>query len=63
MGKKEKAHRQKVAKRNEKIKSEKTRMQRVFNTILQERMEQMKKDDLKVQVGDTPVNFDVVQPK
>lgn len=62
MGKKDKEHRKKVAKRNQKIASEKVRMQREFNAILQERMNQMKKEDLKVQVGDSPVNFDVVQP-
>lgn len=60
MGKKDKEHRKKVAKRNQKIASEKIRMQREFNAILQERMNQMKKEDLKVQAGETPIDFDVV---
>jgi hypothetical protein len=61
MGKKAKEHRKKVAKRNQKIAAEKTKMQRVFNKLLEEQMEKFKENEnLNVQVGDKPVEFSVV---
>jgi hypothetical protein len=63
MGKRAKEHRKKVAKRNQKIAAEKTKMQRVFNKLLEEQMEKFKEgEELGVQVGDKPLEFSVVDP-
>jgi hypothetical protein len=61
MGKRAKEHRKKVVKRNQKIAAEKTKMQRVFNKLLEEQMEKFKEsENLNVQIGDKPVEFSVV---
>jgi hypothetical protein len=64
MGKAKKEHRAKVAKRNQRIASEKTKMQKAFNKLLQEQMEKFKEaeedDGLKVQMGDSPIEFNVI---
>lgn len=63
MGKKAKEHRAKVAKRNRKIADEKTKMQRLFNSMLKEQMEKLQNgEQLNVQIGDNPVDFSVVDP-
>jgi hypothetical protein len=67
MGKREKEHRKKVAKRNQRIASEKTKMQKAFNKLLQEQMEKFKESEQKeevkefdVQVGGSPIEFNVI---
>lgn len=61
MGKKAKEHRKKVAKRNQRIENEKTKFQRQFNKLLKEEMDKLQKnDELSVQIGDKPVNFEFV---
>jgi hypothetical protein len=56
MGKREKEHRKKVAKRNQRIADEKTKMQKVFNKLLKEQMDKFKESEgLEVQVGDSPI--------
>ena len=64
MGKAKKEHRAKVAKRNQKIALEKTKMQNAFNKLLKEQMEKFKESEenegLNVQVGDSPIEFNIV---
>lgn len=61
MGKRDKEHRAKVAKRNQRIASEKTKMQKAFNKLLQEQMEKFKESEgLEVQMGDSPIEFNVI---
>lgn len=72
MGKREKEHRAKVAKRNQKITTEKSKMQKMFDTLLSEQMEKFKQssdelqeegiENLNVQVGSSPVEFTIVDP-
>lgn len=63
MGKKDKAHKAKVAKRNQRISQERSKMQRVFDKLIAEQMEMFKqKDNLDVKVGDQPVKFEVIDP-
>ena len=64
MGKKTKEHRKKVAKRNARIKQEKSGMQKAFEILMQQQIEKMKNDEnLKAQVGDQDLNFEVVEEK
>ena len=63
MGKATKEHRAKVAKRNAKIKQQKSGMQKAFDLLLQQQLEKMKEQDVKVEVGGTEVNFEVVEDK
>jgi hypothetical protein len=63
MGKAAKEHRAKVAKRNAKIKQQKSGMQKAFDLLLQQQLEKMKEQDVKVEVGGTEVNFEVVEDK
>jgi hypothetical protein len=61
MGKAAKAHRQKVAKRNAKIKQQKSAMQKAFDTLLKAQMDEMiNKDNTKVQLGENDYNFEVL---
>jgi hypothetical protein len=67
MGKRDKEHRAKVAKRNQKIASEKTKTQNAFNKLLKEQMEKFKESELNeegkefdVQVGGSPIEFNVI---
>jgi len=72
MGKREKEHRAKVAKRNQRISTEKSKMQKMFDTLLAEQMEKFKQssdelqeegiENLNVQVGSSPVEFTIVDP-
>jgi hypothetical protein len=63
MGKAAKEHRKKVAKRNEKIKQQKSGMQKAFDLLLQQQIENMKEEQLKAQVGDNDLNFEVVEER
>jgi predicted nuclease with TOPRIM domain len=70
MGKREKEHRAKVAKRNQRISTEKSKMQKMFDKLLSEQMEKFKQssdelkeegiENLNVQVGSSPVEFSIV---
>ena len=61
MGKAAKAHRQKVAKRNAKIKQQKSAIQKAFDTLLKAQMDEMiNKDNTKVQLGENDYNFEVL---
>ena len=63
MGKAKKEHRAKVAKRNQRISTEKSKMQKVFNSILEEQMKKFQEnEELNIQVGDSPVEFNVIDP-
>ena len=52
MGKREKEHRAKVAKRNQRISTEKSKMQKMFDKLLSEQMEKFKQssDELQEEV-------------
>jgi hypothetical protein len=63
MGKKAKEHRKKVAKRNQKIKQQKTGMQRAFDLLMQEQLNKLKEEDIKVQSQGESVNFEVVEDR
>ena len=42
---------------------EKSKMQKIFNTILEEQMKKFQEnEELNVQVGDSPVEFNVIDP-
>ncbi len=61
MGKAAKEHRKKVAKRNAKIKQQKSAMQKAFDTLLKAQMDEMiNKDNTKVQLGENDYNFEVL---
>jgi len=72
MGKKAKEHRAKVAKRNQRISTEKSKMQKMFDKLLSEQMEKFKQssdelqeegiENLNVQVGSSPIEFTIVDP-
>jgi hypothetical protein len=63
MGKKEKLHRKKVLARNEKIKAEKKKLQKVYSDYMTSMMEKMKEDDLKVDLKGQELNFEVVEDR
>jgi hypothetical protein len=63
MGKAAKEHRKKVAKRNEKIKQQKSGMQKAFDLLLQQQIENMKEEQLKAQSGDSDLNFEIVEER
>ncbi len=63
MGKKAKEHRQKVARRNAKIAQQKSGMQKAFDMLLQEQLNKLKEDEMKAQVGDQELNFEIVEDK
>jgi hypothetical protein len=52
-----------VAKRNEKIKQQKSGMQKAFDLLLQQQIENMKEEQLKAQAGDTDLNFEIVEER
>ena len=63
MGKAKKEHRAKVAKRNQRMGQEKSKMQKIFNSILEEQMKKFQDNQgLDVNVGDSPVEFNVIDP-
>ena len=63
MGKAAKEHRKKVAKRNEKIKQQKSGMQKACDLLLQQQIENMKEEQLKAQAGDSDLNFEIVEER
>lgn len=63
MGKAAKEHRKKVAKRNARIKQQKSGMQKAFDLLLQEQLNKLKEDEVKVETGGQEVNFEVVEEK
>ena len=64
MGKKAKEHRKKVANRNAKIKQQKSGMQKAFDLLVKQQIENMKNEEnLKAQVGEQDLNFEVVEEK
>jgi hypothetical protein len=64
MGKAAKEHRKKVAKRNAKIKQEKSGMQKAFDMLIQQQIESRRaEENLKAQVGEQDLNFTVVEDK
>lgn len=63
MGKAAKEHRKKVAKRNAKIKQQKSGMQKAFDMLVQQQLDKLKEDEVKVEAGGQGVNFDIVEEK
>ena len=73
MGKAKKEHRAKVAKRNKRIASEKSKMQKVFDALLQAQIDKFKESNsevntedinngLDIQAGGKQLEFNVVDP-
>ena len=60
MGKAAKEHRKKVAKRNAKIKQQKSGMQKAFDMLLQQQIENMKNEKMKnlILLNELSFNFD-----
>ena len=64
MGKKDKEHRSKVAKRNAKVKEQKSGMQKAFDLLMKQQIDAMaNEENLKAQIGDQVLNFEVVEEK
>lgn len=63
MGKRAKDHRKKVAARNAKIKQQKSGMQKAFDLMIQEQLNKLKEDELKVQKGEQEMNFEIVEER
>jgi sRNA-binding protein len=67
MGKAAKEHRAKVAKRNEKIKQQKSAMQRAFDALLKAQTDEMlEKENLNVKAGEKNLDFEIlgdIQPE
>ena len=63
MGKKAKEHRKKVAARNAKLKQQKSGMQKAFDMLIQQQLEKLKEEELKVQVGEQDLNMKIVEEK
>ncbi len=64
MGKAAKAHRQKVAKRNARIKQERSGMQKAFDLLMKNQLEMLQdKENLSVKVGDEEMGFEVVEER
>ena len=63
MGKRAKEHRAKVAKRNARIKQEKTAMQKAFDKLLQEQLEKLKSEEMTAMVGDQEVKMEMVEDR
>jgi len=59
MGKAAKAHRQKVAKRNARIKQERSGMQKAFDLLMKNQLEMLENKDMNVKVGDQEMGFEV----
>jgi len=61
MGKAAKEHRAKVAKRNEKIKQQKSAMQRAFDALLKAQTDEMlEKENLNVKAGEKNLDFEIL---
>jgi hypothetical protein len=63
MGKAAKAHRQKVAKRNARIKQERSGMQKAFDLLMKNQLEMLENKDMNVKVGDQEMGFEVVEER
>lgn len=64
MGKKAKEHRKKVAKRNAKIKQQKSGMQKAFERLIEEQMTKLREEqELNAKLGEQELNFEVVDEK
>ena len=63
MGKSAKEHRAKVAKRNAKVKEQKSGMQKAFDLLLQQQIDKMKEEEIKAQVGDQDLNMEIVEDR
>jgi hypothetical protein len=63
MGKKAKEHRRKVAKRNAILAQKKSGMQKAFDMLIQEQLNKLKEDELKVQVGEQELDMSIVEEK
>ncbi len=63
MGKKEKLHRKKVLARNEKLKAQKKKLQKVYSDYMSSMIEKIKEDDLKVDLKGQDLNFEVVEDR
>jgi spore coat polysaccharide biosynthesis protein SpsF (cytidylyltransferase family) len=62
MGKEAKKHRAKVAKRNAKVKEQKSGMQKAFDLLMKQQIDAMaNEENLKAQIGDQELNFEVVE--
>ncbi len=71
MGKKEKEHRKKVAKRNEKIAAEKKKFQKQYTELLEQKLKEYQaklseneqlENEMKVSLGGQDLNFSIVDP-
>jgi len=71
MGKKEKEHRKKVAKRNERINAEKKQFQKQYTELLEQKLKEYQaklseneqlENDLKVSIGGQELGFSIVDP-
>ena len=63
MGKAAKAHRQKVAKRNAKIKQERSGMQKAFDLLMKNQLDMLENKDMSVKVGEQEMGFEVVEER
>ena len=64
MGKEAKKHRAKVAKRNAKVKEQKSGMQKAFDLLMKQQIDAMaNEENLKAQIGDQDLNFEVVEER
>jgi len=63
MGKKSKEHRAKVAKRNAKLAQQKSGMQKAFDMLIQQQLEKLKEEEIKVQVGDQELDMSIIEEK
>ena len=63
MGKAAKAHRQTVAKRNARIKQERSGMQKAFDLLMKNQLEMLENKDMSVKVGDQEMGFEVVEER
>jgi len=63
MGKAAKAHRQKVAKRNARIKQERSGMQKAFDLLMKNQLEMLENKDMSVKVGEQEMGFEVVEER
>jgi len=63
MGKKAKEHRKKVAARNAKLKQQKSSMQKAFDMLIQQQLEKLKEEDVKVESAGQEMNFEIVEDR
>lgn len=63
MGKKAKEHRAKVAKRNAKLAQQKSGMQKAFDMLIKQQLENLKENDVKAQVGEQELDMTIVEDR